>query len=156
MTNAHHTLEVEITVEYHIFGLVDDDGPVPGGPNWLTVAGSELVVTGPNCVRLRSGGTDHYAKVRLESWSSPPPYDTGQWEDMWRGELLLSSGAVRLTSVTASAPNQVLRVGRPGIYLLDVHVRGRAAVAASVPLPVFPHDIERWLLRFWPAQAEQT
>jgi hypothetical protein len=148
-------LDDDIIVEWGKFGLIDDDGPPPGGPNWLTIGAPETLTAGPNCVALRSGGTDHIAAVRLESWDSTPPVEDG-WDAAWTTELPLSSGVVRLTAVTAAASGRMLCLSGGGRYGLTAYSRGRAAAAAPPPTtgPVIRSGVERWLLRFWPVRPQ--
>lgn len=147
MADLLTAIDDEITVEWGKFGLIDDDGPPPDGPNWLTIGAPETILAGPNAVALRSGGTDHIATVRLESWDAEPPAEDG-WDTSWTVDLTLSSGVVRLTAVTAAASGRTLRLPGPGGYRLTAYSRGRAAAAASGPF--IRSDVERWLLRFRP------
>lgn len=145
-----NALDDEIAVEWGKFGLIDDDGPPPGGPNWLTIGAPETIVAGPNAVALRSGGTDHVATVRLESWDGDPPQEEG-WDAVWTAELTLSSGEVRLTAVTAAASGRTLRLSGGGEYRLTAYSRGRAAAAVPpVSGPAIRSGVEHWLLRFRP------
>jgi hypothetical protein len=140
-------LDDEITVEWGKFGLIDDDGPPVGGPNWLTIGTPETILAGPNAVALRSGETDHLATVRLESWDAEPPAEDG-WDTSWTVDLAFSSGVVRLTAVTAAASGRTLSLAGPGDYRLTAYSRGRAAAATSGPF--MRSGVEHWLLRFRP------
>ena len=146
-------LDDEVLVEVGLFGLIDNDGPPPGGPNWLTIGAPETLTAGPNCVALRSGGTDHFAAVRLESWDSAPPAEDG-WDAAWTTQLPLSSGVVRLVALTAPTSGRTLCLTGEGNYGLTVYSRGRAAAAAPPPVtgPFIRSGVEQWLLRFWPVR----
>jgi hypothetical protein len=142
----------EIRVEYHQFGLRDDDADESfqalGVPH-------EGVRVGPGTAAFLSDGNDHYAQVRFESWSGEPPPPPAPW-DIEEGidELIeLSSGAVRLWELAGGPSPHAFRVGPAGTYRLRIHVRSLMTAVADgeiAPDEMLGCRAERWLLRFWP------
>jgi hypothetical protein len=100
---------------------------------------------------------DNEPYVDLEYWSAEPPYGPGNdpWEVDARETLAVSAGRLTLTSgVSGSGAPHRLTVP-PGQYRLAVWCRGRAQARAAkrdaVDAGTFPHGVEHWLVRLWPA-----
>ncbi|MFJ6674321.1 hypothetical protein ACIQMJ_24715 [Actinosynnema sp. NPDC091369] len=143
-------LDEHVTVEWGKFGLIDDDRVEPGEPGWSALGSPETMLTGKNGAVFRSGGAMHLAAVRLESWDGPADVPEGQWDVVWEGRMLLTSGVLRPATVTAWAPEGTLRVGGPGVHAMRVHCRGREAAAEVGSLPYADEAVEHWVMQFWP------
>jgi hypothetical protein len=140
-------MDDRVLVEYGVFGLMDLD--VVGCPRpWpQEPLGADAVTAIPNRVDFRSAASDHEAAVRLEATPREPP----EWPDSEEVDVPLSSGRVRLWTVTMGPSEQVFPVGGPGTYRLRVACRGRdEALALSVSGRPIPDGTERYLLQFWP------
>jgi hypothetical protein len=141
-----NTMEDRVLVEYGVFGLMDLD--VAGCPRpWpQEPLAADTVTAIRNRVDVPSAARDHEAAVRLES-SPDPPQATGGEEV----ELELTSGRVRLWTVTMGPSEHVFTVGPPGPYRLRVTCDGHddAAALSAAGRPV-PDGTERYRLRFWP------
>lgn len=65
-------VEEDVLVEHRTFPLLDPDMRTredPGDPP------HHVATATPGALWLHSGGTDHYARVRVELWTSPPDQD---------------------------------------------------------------------------------
>jgi hypothetical protein len=121
------SLDDVVLVERHLFGLMDLDvdscpTPWPQGsmPPDLTV-GAQV-----NRVDIRSVGEDHAAAVRLEGWDSAPAAPDGDWDDHEEVRLPLTSGEVRLWTLTDGPSPHVFWAGLPGhLYAVHVWARGQ-------------------------------
>ena len=140
-------MDDEVLVEYGVFGLMDLD--VDGCPRpWPQEPLSTDAVTAiQNRVDIPSAARDHVAAVQLETAADEPPAA----EDAEEVELILTSGEVRLWSVTMGPSARTFTVGPPGRYRLRVACEGRdeAAALSAAGRPV-PDGTERYRLQFWP------
>jgi hypothetical protein len=149
--SAEH--EDEILVEYHQFGLRDEQAE--DSFHSLGVA-EEGVRVGPGSAAFLSDSNDHYAAVRFESWPHEPPPPPPPWDvEEGMDEVIdLPSGVVRLWELVGGPSPNAFPVGPPGAYRLRIHVRSfmTAVLHGEVdPDETFGRGAERWLLRFWPA-----
>ena len=134
-------------VEYGVFGLMDLD--VAGCPRpWpQEPLAADAVTAIRNRVDVPSAARDHEATVRLES----SPREPAVTDDVEEVDVELTSGRVRLWTVTMGPSAHVHEVGPPGGYRLRVACEGRdeAAALSAAGRPV-PDGTERYLLQFWP------
>jgi hypothetical protein len=156
------SLDDTVLIERHLFGLMDLDiascpNPWPQGsmPSDLTMWGQV------NRIDVRSVGEDHVAAVRLEAWDTPPAEPGGDWDDHERVQVLLTSGEVRLWTVTDGPSPNVFRVGPPAHrYAVHLWSRGHDAVLALQHEGAeVPDGTERYVLQFhalhpWSPSAE--
>lgn len=112
-------------VEYGVFGLMDLDVASCPRPWPQEPLGGDGVTAIPNRVDFRSAVRDHEAAVRLQSGPQEPPRLGPEWPDVDEIDVQLSSGQVRLWTVTMGPSEQVFTVGEPGGYRLRVACRGR-------------------------------
>jgi hypothetical protein len=136
-------MDDEVLVEYGVFGLMDLD--VDGCPRpWpQEPLATDAVTAIQNRVDVPSAARDHVAAVRLETAADEPPAA----EDAEEVELVLTSGEVRLWSVTMGPSARTFTVGPPGRYRLRVTAEGRDEAAGQRPVP---DGTERYRLQFWP------
>jgi hypothetical protein len=143
-------LEYDVTVEWGLFGLVDAEHAPPGLPGWGGLGSPMTMLIGVNAAAFRSGAVDQTVVVSLQTWDGDPgPVADGVWEEVWDGELDLTSGRVRAVSVTAFTTDEDLLVGPPGRYHLRACSRGRAEAARVFAAGDLPDGVERWQLDFW-------
>ncbi|GAA3892443.1 hypothetical protein GCM10022243_66790 [Saccharothrix violaceirubra] len=137
-------LEDEVFVEFGVFVLQEHFSPrvalAAGRPDV-----TEVVRAGPGGATFRSGGVDHLARVRVESWSGRYVGDDGTWEEAAAAVVEFDRVEVRLASVTAWVSDEGLVLPGPGRYVVDVRVSGRSRVPEWSGEPV--HGVERWLVR---------
>jgi hypothetical protein len=137
-----------VLVERHLFGLVDEDGSDPPWPAGA-MPDEDEVYARPNRIDFRSAGEDHVAAVRLESWDGEPDDAGPDWSEVDELTVSLSSGRVRLWTLTDGPAGAAFGVGPPGSYRLQVLVAGVEDVLTSqfegTPIP---DGTERYRLRF--------
>jgi hypothetical protein len=144
-------LDDQVLVEYGVFGLMDLD--VSGCPRpWpQEPLAADAVTAIQNRVDFPSAARDHVVAVRLRSSPQEPPAAGGEWPDVEEVEVVLTSGQVRLWTVTMGPSERILTVGPPGRYRLRVASRGHdEAAVLSASHERVPDGTERYLLDFWP------
>jgi hypothetical protein len=144
-------LDDRVLVEYGVFGLMDLD--VAGCPRpWpQEPLGGDAVTVIPNRVDFQSAARDHEAAVRMEAAPGEPPPLGPEWPDVEEVDLPLSSGRVRLWTVTMGPSEQVFTVGGRGRYRLRVGCCGHdEALELNRSGRPVPDGTERYLLQFWP------
>jgi hypothetical protein len=143
-------MDDRVLVEYGVFGLMDlDVGSCPR-PWPQEPLGGDAVTAIPNRVDFQSGARDHEVAVRLESTPDEPPAPGPAWPDAEEVDVSLSSGRVRLWTVTMGPSERVFTVGDAGVYVLRVSCRGRdEALELSMSGRPVPDGTERYLLQFW-------
>jgi len=158
------SLDDVVLVERHLFGLMDLDvarcpSPWPQGSMPLNLT----VWAQVNRLDVRSVGEDHVAAVRLEGWDSAPAAPGGDWDDHEEVRLPLTSGEVRLWTLTdgpsphapkrqrrdvgAVVDTTMIRIGRvngefqPQVHLPDGfnHVSGGSKASGNT-VSVDPSD----------------
>ncbi|WP_314171892.1 hypothetical protein [Streptomyces winkii] len=113
-----------------------------------------LMATGSGGATFRSGGFDHYARVRVEYWLGRPPELDDTWEEVQEGTAQVDSTELRLQSATAWVSGNPITLRHPGSYRLRGAATGRQAAAGLSQDEVgFPHGPERWLIQLWPTTA---
>ncbi|HEX6344019.1 DUF6042 family protein [Umezawaea sp.] len=91
---------------------------------------------------LEGSAGDGPLVVRLEVHDSAPPAESDDWSEVVETPYRSRSGAVYLTYVTGSPPEDHLRLGGVGDYRVRVATKALPASAEG------PEAL--WVLRFWP------
>ncbi|MFT7871250.1 MULTISPECIES: hypothetical protein [Amycolatopsis] len=144
-------------VEHRTFLLLDPHLRTrqdPGDPP------HHLATATPGALWLHSGGTDHYAHVRVELWTTPP-HAAVPGDAHARTTLVVAGNKLCLATTIngpvlhlpasdnpdITAPTiRYLRLPHPGHYLADITVRGHAD-AAELPEANWQHHVENWTIR---------
>lgn len=110
--------EVEVTVDYGTFGIVDEacaedtynlDAPEGGG--WLR---TDRGMAYPDLVSNVA-----FVRVRFESWDSEPPRE-GTWARVDEAILEMPSGIVGIEEVGGEWHEEVFELPQPGLYQIRV------------------------------------
>lgn len=148
-------LDTTVFVDHGTFDLLDD-----GGPQRVVVDFADSVrwlFAGDNAVTVRSAGAwDHVCGLRLELWDGPPALRDG-WADRQEGTVRFDSGLVEINPLSDAGEDEEWLETEPGRYEVRAYVAGRAQLLAVQHSPDADLDgIERYLLQFWPAEAERS
>jgi hypothetical protein len=148
-----HRLDDTVLVERHLFGLMDLDVASCPNPWPQGVMPPDLAVWAQvNRVDFRSVGEDHMAAVRLEGWESTPGPPDGDWDNHDEVWLPLTSGEVRLWTLTDGPSPNVLLAGPAGhLYAVHVWSRGQDEVLQwQHEGQEIPDGTERYVLQLHP------
>lgn len=161
----------EVFILYKHFNLIDIAEPESFAPDFLH--GNELWIQASSAtITLISKSSDHYAQIRLEVWDHEPPFIADIWDE--RREVIFTSitGVIQLCMITEDPSERSdLLIGPPRLkYQVRAYRRCRpdllrtiSRYEAEIDLlneeseekeedneAEFPHDMERYLLQFWP------
>jgi hypothetical protein len=154
-------IDEDVRGEFGTFSLIDPDADY-----WQTepdFTDDPIVTAGPHRVWFYSAATDHYARVRLELWTTPPPEPTHD-EAATRSVSFDTNGRRLCLATTVNGPVihhptrdrpgdspriQHLEPPSPGHYTVEVMVTGRTE-AAELPEASTRRGVENWLIRLWP------
>lgn len=113
-----------------------------------------LLWAGEGGAVFKSGGTDHYADVRLQVCSETPPCDASQaWEIVEEGQFVTDVPILVLEGATGRISDARINLPSAGKYGIRAHCCGREA-ASRVDVTDgkgFPSGLESWLIQVWAA-----
>lgn len=137
-----------VLVEHHQFAVRGDLSSLP----LELPAPGEFLWAGSGGALLLSGGTDHYANVRLELWSAVPPLETSQaWDDPEEGVLVADGSDLVIEGATGAISDSTLPLPTSGSYGIRAYCRGRKeAQEATLDDDEFPAGLESWRIQLWP------
>ena len=149
---AKHEIEEPVLIEYNQFTLL----PFRSWPQKDLQLPKGLMWAGDGGALFRSGGTDHYAGVRVVVCPHEPPPDTTQpWELVEQGVFTCDDPQLVLVGATGRISDARIELPAPGRYGIRAHCRGREA-AQKVNVGDgrgFPRGLESWLLQIWPVSG---
>lgn len=146
---------VDAYVGFHAFGLQESDDadlPVPFPDDFDFDA---FLSTHPGRLDITSGGHTHTAAVSVEVWDGPPPQqDPSCWDEQAEADFISTSGRIAVWSMHTGRTDALITLAESGgSWRVHVSCAGRAAAAALSEGEGTGHGVERYLVRFWPAQS---
>jgi hypothetical protein len=160
LTEVHHpdaVVEEEVLVEHRTFLLLDPDARTRQDPG---DSPHHVATATPGVLWLHSAGTDHYAHVRVELWTTPPRA-TVAGDAHARTTLVLTGDRLCLATTVngpvlhlpgpdnpdITAPTiRYLHLPHPGRYIADITVHGHTD-AAQLPEANWQRRVETWTIR---------
>jgi hypothetical protein len=139
--------EAELTITYSSFSLLTG----PGSVDPLTRDPGQAIATfADNGLGLLSAANNHIATVRVECWDAPaapvPEAATAL------GTVILDEGPIVLLGVDTGEAIDLMDPPFTGPATAQVSCVGRAeAVRHADENELFFAGVERWTIRFWPA-----
>ncbi|MFI1769594.1 hypothetical protein ACH41H_47450 [Streptomyces sp. NPDC020800] len=150
-------LVVPVRVEFYGWALQDwDDDYVPDTFPDGFEAGEFLM---PHAGRLdfTSAGHTHRADVTVEEWDAEPPTPSspavsGDWDEVDEATIRCASGKLRAWSMGGPMTDDMeIELSRkPATWAVRAMCAGRKEVAELAQHSV-PHDVECYVIQFWPA-----
>jgi hypothetical protein len=146
---------VDAYVGFHAFGLQESDDadlPVPFPDDFDFDA---FLSTHPGRLDITSGGHTHTAAVAVEVWDGPPAAtDPAGWDEQAEADFASTSGEVAVWSMHTGRSDALITLADVGgSWRVRVSCAGRAAAAALSEGEGTGHDVERYLVQFWPARS---
>ncbi|MFB7260710.1 hypothetical protein ACFCXH_00885 [Streptomyces nojiriensis] len=97
---------------------------------------------------LFSAGHTHTAAVTARVWDSRPDSDAGGWDEQAEIEYESVTGDVAVWGSGRS--EDLIRLGRPGMWRVRVTCVGRAEVESVTRSEGTAYRLERYTIDFWP------
>ncbi|MFF2793136.1 hypothetical protein ACFVT6_41420 [Streptomyces sp. NPDC058049] len=97
---------------------------------------------------LFSAGHTHTAAVTARVWDSRPDTEAGDWDE--RAEIDYESVTGDVAVWGSGRSEDLIRLGRPGMWRVRVTCVGRAEVEAVTRSEGTAYQLERYTLDFWP------
>jgi hypothetical protein len=133
--------DIEVMVNHHLFGLVDSDADTDV-PEPTRVA--PWMRAGTSAVYVESEQDVVWARLQLECWNDPAPFDREMWPDSVVVALEMPSGVITVDEITAGVQADVFTLPAPGRYRVRVAWREVEAADGGAPEGLA-------LVQFWPA-----
>ncbi|OWA26794.1 hypothetical protein B9W61_00415 [Streptomyces sp. CS057] len=112
MSRILDTYEITVSPSYRLFGLMDTSiepyGLDPDDTRWL--------LSVPGLVYLQVPSAVITSTVRLESWSSKPPENNGNWFSHEEVEVELPTGELGIHTIDGGVQNVPLTLPSAGLY----------------------------------------
>ncbi|MGW7520439.1 hypothetical protein ACWGJ2_33150 [Streptomyces sp. NPDC054796] len=146
---------MEVRIEFHHFCLQEAEEdlvpvPYPDGP-----PSEEFLTSYQGRVDVTSGGHTHTAPVTAQIWDGPPDDDAppgGVWEAQGTTEIYSETGELVFHTVGGPALEPLELGTVEQNWGLRIFSAGRAEAARATRDGV-AHEVERYLLQFWPAPS---
>ncbi|MEU9556482.1 hypothetical protein [Streptomyces fumanus] len=140
-----------VPVQYHQFAISDEDGPA--GPT-LGRRHNGLVQVTDGALTVLTGIHTGDVDVTVSLHHSPPPPDSGTWQEIVEISARSASGALMVHGIMDDLDEDllVLSFDGPGDYRLRLHARGR-----DTAVDLAPDSITEWyLIQVWPAPTHEA
>ncbi|MFF0205786.1 hypothetical protein [Streptomyces sp. NPDC005017] len=149
MSESARTGTSLVFVQYHLFQVMDPDGPMAGG---LDAAHTGLVSASDGAIEVHTGIHTGDVQVTAELHTHQPEPASG-WDEIAEISCHSPSGEI-LVAPLMDDPVDLpsLASHGPGSYRLRVHARGRDRAIDLAPDEV----VEYYLIQSWPAPLQDT
>lgn len=106
----------------------------------------------PGRVDLCSAGHTHTAAVTVQVWDgAPPAEDDAAWDVQGEAGFESVSGDVAVWTPSLGRTDDLIELGRKGLWRVRAHCTGRAEIAELRESEEPVVGVERYLVQFFPA-----
>ncbi|MFD3701462.1 hypothetical protein ACFWUZ_36130 [Streptomyces sp. NPDC058646] len=140
--------ELDARVEFWSFGLQESDDsvvpvPFPDDFQWGVFLQGHV-----RRFDVFSAGHTHTALLAVRVWDSSPGAEAGDWEEQAETDFESVTGDVAVWG--AGRSEDLIRLGRPGMWRVRVRCAGRTEVERETQSEGTAYGVERYAIDFWP------
>ncbi|GAA0414923.1 hypothetical protein [Streptomyces luteireticuli] len=142
--------EFDVDVNYHRFGLQEDDDALLPVPYPDDFEYGQFLQVFPGRLDLFSAGHSHAARLVAEVWDSRPEEvdPAHNWEVLEEASLTVPYGELAIWDTGRT--EDIVNLGGGGDWGVRAASSGRAEVARITEQAGTAEGVEQYLLQFWP------